>query len=197
MKKIIAAALAAMTLASLGNTVFADYEPNVDYMSLMIEAAMEGNIERGTQAQNFRNQKIEDEGLEYAKVSFEDLYLIAKVIQAEAGSAWLSDEWKMAVGEVVLNRVASPEFPDTVREVVEAPGQYYGSGSSFFNNLKPSLECVLCAKRLLEGERVLNEPAVVFQSNSVQGGGIYWHLYDAYLGSTYFCYSSNMHLYED
>lgn len=36
-----------------------------------------------------------------------DLMLLAKVIYAEAGSDFLSDEWKMCVGEVVLNRVAS------------------------------------------------------------------------------------------
>ena len=57
-------------------------------------------------------------------IAYDDLVLLAQVIHTEAGSAWLPDEWRLAVGEVVLNRVASPEFPDTLEEVVFQPGQY-------------------------------------------------------------------------
>ena len=75
----------------------------------------------------------------------------------------------MSVGEVVLNRVAHSDFPGTIREVVYQPGQYYGAQSRYFENLRPDGRCV-GLKRLLEGERVLNDPAVVFQANFKQGG---------------------------
>lgn len=196
MKRIVTMATAFLFVFSLGITAMADYDTNTDYMAVMIESATQGDVEKGTQAQACRDEKIAEEELEFVEVSFEDLYLIAKIIHSEAGSEWLSDEWKMAVGEVIINRVASPEFPDTVREVVEAPGQYYGSGSSYFSNLKPSERCVIIAQRLLDGERFLNEPSVVFQSNGVQGSGVYLHLKDDVLGSTYFCYSNHMDLYQ-
>ena len=51
-------------------------------------------------------------------------YSSASSSSTEAGSAWLSMEWKMAVGEVLLNRVASPEFPDTLAGCAFQPGQY-------------------------------------------------------------------------
>lgn len=123
-----------------------------------------------------------------------DLMLLAKVIYAEAGSEFLSDEWKMCVGEVVLNRVASPEFPNTIPDVVYQPGQYYGAQSGYIASLIPSERCIEIAKRLLDGERIM-EPSVVFQANFKQGSGVYKALYDNNLGWTYFCYSTNMSLY--
>ena len=57
------------------------------------------------------------------------------------------------------------------------------------------LPCVEAAARLLSGERVLNEPSVVFQSGGVQGSGVYLELYSSYYGYTYLCYSSYPELY--
>jgi hypothetical protein len=123
-----------------------------------------------------------------------DLMLLAKVIYAEAGSDFLSDEWKMCVGEVVLNRVASPEFPNTITDVVYQPGQYHGARSGYIASLTPSERCIEIARRLLDGERIM-EPSVVFQANFKQGSGVYKALYDSHLGWTYLCYSTNMSLY--
>ena len=48
-----------------------------------------------------------------------DLYLLAKCIHAEArGESYVG---KVAVGAVVLNRVASPDFPDTIYGVIYQP----------------------------------------------------------------------------
>jgi N-acetylmuramoyl-L-alanine amidase len=49
----------------------------------------------------------------------EDIYLLAKVIHAEArGEPYIG---QVAVGAVVLNRVKSDKFPDTIREVIYQP----------------------------------------------------------------------------
>ena len=101
----------------------------------------------------------------------------------------------MMVGEVVLNRVASVEFPDTVLEVIHQKGQY--SGASGLKYLTPYESCVEAASRLLNGERLINDPSVVFQSNHRQGSGTYLELYDGYLGYTYLCYSNHPEYYEN
>ena len=173
----------------------AAYDVNVDYAGLMVDAAVTGDYDAGVASQQSRDEKIAALGLTEKACTFEDLMLISKIIYAEAGSEWLSDEWKMCVGEVVLNRVASPEFPNTIKEVLEQPGQYYGANSRYFNSLMPSERCVVSAMRLLNGERLL-EPSVVFQANFTQGGGAHKAVYDKYLGWTYFCYSSNTRLYQ-
>ena len=173
-----------------------NFDPLVDYSNMMIAAAIVGDYQSGYAAQDARNEKIAELGLTYPAISFDDFMLIAKIIWAEAGSEWLSDEWKMCVGEVVLNRVASPEFPNTVAEVLAQPGQYYGANSRYFNNIIPTERCAVAAMRLLNGERVINDPSVVFQANFRQGGGVHTACYDKHLGWTYFCYSRNVSLYD-
>lgn len=51
-----------------------------------------------------------------------DLRILAKVVRNEAG--YCSDRHQQLVAQVVLNRVASPLFPDNVTDVVNAPMQY-------------------------------------------------------------------------
>ncbi len=197
MKKLILLITAVLAAMALGATAFADYDPEADYLAAMITAAQNGDMEAGYAAETARREKIEQLGTDDADISFEDLYLLSKIIYAEAGSEWLSDEWKMCVGEVVLNRVASSEFPDTIPDVLFQSGQYYSRSSTYFANLKPSERCVYIALDLLMGERYMNDNSVVFQANFKQGSGVCEHFYDRYLGSTYFCYSSRPWLYED
>ena len=188
--------IAIIMFMALGTNAYAAYEPETNYSEIMVQAAMIGDYEMGNAAEISRNEKIDELGLEYAKYSFSDLMLVSKIIQAEAGSEWLSDDWKMCVGEVVINRVASPEFPNTIAEVIAQPGQYYGANSGYFNRLLPSFRSVMAAVRLMNGERLM-EPSVVFQANFKQGSGTCTAFYDNYLGWTYFCYSNKTDLYTD
>ncbi len=166
-----------------------------EYLEEMVCAVVEADDLRGEEAAAARNETLELLGRGEEAFAYEDLLLLGRILYAEAGSVWLSDEWKMCVGEVVLNRVASPEFPDTIREVLEQPGQYYGKNCRYFDTLQPSELCVRLALRLLLGERVMDEPSVVFQANFRQGGGVFAEYRDAALGSTYFCYSIHPELY--
>lgn len=52
----------------------------------------------------------------------EDFYWLARVISAEAKGEPLLGQ--VAVGAVVLNRVKSELFPDTIKEVIFQPGQF-------------------------------------------------------------------------
>lgn len=197
MKKAFTMLCLAGFILALSVGAFAqDFDVDTDYMSLMLDAAVCGDWETGTNAQFSRDAKIDALESGHVKVTFEDLYLTAKIIYVEAGSAWIPEEWKLSVGEVVLNRVASSEFPNTVSEVVYQSGQYYGSGSGYFAAINPDAQCAQLALRLLEGERVLGDPSVVFQSNFRQGSGVFVSYYDEALGWTYFCVSNRPHLYE-
>ena len=51
-----------------------------------------------------------------------ELELLAAVVEAEAGNQDMTG--KRLVVDVVLNRVGSPLFPDTITEVLEQPGQF-------------------------------------------------------------------------
>lgn len=167
-----------------------------DYMALMVESCLNGDVESGRRAESDRNAKIAALGLDVPEIGFDDLYELSKIITNEAGSYWLPMDWKMMVGEVVLNRVASVEFPNTIAEVVHQRGQYSGANSKRFEELVPFADCVEAARRLLSGERPINDPSVVFQSNYRQGSGTCLRLYDSHLGYTYLCYSNYPELYQ-
>ena len=176
-----------------GSTVTLELDMAAYYLEEMGKAAVAGDTQAGREAEHYRNEIIDQNGSGEVKISFDDLYLLAKLICAEAGSDWLSDDFRLCVGEVVLNRVESPEFPDSISDVVYQKGQYASAGTAAFASLVPSQACVDAALRLMQGERKM-APSVVFQSDHEQGE-IFSMYTDRRLGTTFFCVSPNQELY--
>ena len=176
-----------------GSTVTLELDMAAYYLEEMGRAAVAGDTQAGREAEQYRNEIIDQNGSGEAKISFDDLYLLAKLICAEAGSDWLSDDFRLCVGEGVLNRVDSPEFPDSISDVVYQKGQYASAGTAAFASLVPSQACVDVALRLMQGERKM-APSVVFQSDHEQGE-IFSMYTDRRLGTTFFCVSPNQELY--
>ena len=166
-----------------------------DYMQTMIDACTTNDVAAGTTAQKARNEKIDQLGLSHKKISFEDLYLTSKIVQSEAGSNWISDEHQRLVASVLINRMNSSEFPNTIYDVVYQRGQYTGVNSQRFAAMEPSQRATKNALYILEHGSIA-PASVVFQSNFRQGSSVYLHIYDETLGvSTYFCHSSHPSLY--
>ena len=119
----------------------------------------------------------------------EDVYLLAKVMQTEAGINW--PDWAtMLVGEVVLNRVESWRFPNSVRDVVyqSNPVQYEPVHTPGWEDIEPEPEYIDLAWRLVNGERPLGDKEVVFQALFPQGTETVVTFYDKALDTrTYFC----------
>lgn len=119
----------------------------------------------------------------------EDLMLIAKVIAAEAGSNNVSDRCNELVGAVIVNRVNHESFPNTVEEVVYAPGQY--ATVSQLDSIVPDERDIENARRALEGE--IDCPSdIVWQANFPQCAwgtsvDIYEKIETPY-GTMYFCH---------
>lgn len=66
-------------------------------------------------------------------ISESDFILLCNVVAHEAGSYWIGSYEKAYVAEVVMNRVYSPLYPNTVYGVLTQPYQF--SGSSAYVNL--------------------------------------------------------------
>ncbi|QIA27858.1 cell wall hydrolase [Thermaerobacter sp. PB12/4term] len=56
------------------------------------------------------------------EIQLDELELLARMVEIEAGNE--PYEGKVAVAAVILNRVRSPRFPDSVRAVIFQPGQF-------------------------------------------------------------------------
>lgn len=114
----------------------------------------------------------------------DDLYELSHIINAEAGDAACSDELRIAVGSVVLNRVASDLFPDSIYAVIHQEGQYRPTWDGGFLK-EPSEASVEVAKMLLEeGSQLPGD--CLYQANFVQGSAVYEQFNTIY-GPTYIC----------
>jgi len=111
----------------------------------------------------------------------EDVMILAQIINTECGASYLSDELSFYVGSVVLNRVKSDRFPNTIKEVAYQPGQYSPVGSARWYT-EPNERSYEIATELLEQGSVL-PLEVVWQANFTQGKGVYIHQ-----EGMYFCY---------
>lgn len=119
----------------------------------------------------------------------DDVDLLARLLTCEMGCSWIADEQQLYVGSVVLNRVASDLFPDTLQEVIYQPGQYAPAISGWIETVQPDERTIGNARWLLENGSVLPEN-VLYQSTVVQGP-VYDCYYDSTLGTTtYYCYQS-------
>ncbi len=95
----------------------------------------------------------------------DELYWLSRIIYCEAGNQLL--EGKIAVGNVVLNRVADASFPDSIYDVIFQRGQFCPAGNGAIY-CTPNEESVLAAKLALEGVNTVGN-ALFFQNTAITG----------------------------
>lgn len=89
-----------------------------------------------------------------APYTSDELYWLSKIVSAE--SAGEPSEGKVAVANVILNRVKSPEFPNTIYGVIfdrKYGVQFTPTADGAIYNA-PTTESIIAAKRALLGEDV-------------------------------------------
>lgn len=116
----------------------------------------------------------------------DDLFYLAAAVCREAGGE--SEEIQLLVANVIMNRVNSSLYPNTIYEVLTQYKQYgtmwkYGISFPDWADEKVKEQCYSVAQRILEGERYCPEN-VLFQAEFKQGSGVYKQFGDDY----YFCY---------
>ncbi|HOO11775.1 MAG TPA: cell wall hydrolase [Bacillota bacterium] len=89
------------------------------------------------------------------KTGERDLYLLAKIIECEA--RYEPYEGKVAVGAVVLNRVMSDRFPNTIEGVIFQPGQFQPVTDGGWNSKEPSEQSYRAAMEALGGAKPVGQ----------------------------------------
>lgn len=134
---------------------------------------------------------VMEEVVETPSYTEEELEILAIIIYQEAGGDACSDDTRMKVGNVFLNRVDSSLFPDTFEEVALQDWQYgtlsqtglkWPDRASYDGEQHAVERAYDIAKRCLEEDRILPSN-VVFQAEFEQGDGTY-----CYQDGFYFCY---------
>jgi N-acetylmuramoyl-L-alanine amidase len=81
--------------------------------------------------------------------SSESLFWLSRLIYAESSGEPLKG--MIAVGNVVMNRVASPIFPNSIQGVLAQKNQFSTYKNGNLANRTPSEACVIAAKLVLDG----------------------------------------------
>ena len=99
----------------------------------------------------------------------DEVDLLARLVYLEARGE--CEAGQQAVAEVVLNRVLSDQFPDTVEDVIFQPGQFAPASLLDSTEAEPAqIEAVYAA---LSGENPILEPDVVYFSTAPQNDRVF------------------------
>lgn len=97
------------------------------------------------------------------QISYEDAQRLMKIAYAEAGNQGI--EGQLRVMQVVWNRVQSPEFPDSIEEVISQPGQFQTYKNGMYEDAEPTAETHQ-ALALFESNRDHDNRIIAFETSS-------------------------------
>lgn len=124
------------------------------------------------------------------EVDFDDLYLLARLVESEAGNE--SYETKMMVASVVMNRVADSRFPNSIREVIYQKGQFEVTvrevNGVLMIDREPSLDSLRVANDILNKGSILPSNVLVFYQKGVDEGWVTSRTTHLISGNTVFAY---------
>ena len=103
----------------------------------------------------------------FADYTESDYNVLLRIVQAEAGGCDMKG--KILVANVILNRVGSDEFPDTITDVVYEKRQFSPVSNGSINRCKVEQETVEAVDRALAGEDY-SEGALFFMNRRASSG---------------------------
>lgn len=112
---------------------------------------------------------IETMSDEELAIAYRINYNFARLVMAEAEGE--SFEGKMMVALVIMNRVASPKFPNDIESVIFQSGQFTCIIDGRFYSVEPNEDCFLAIQQVVEG---WNDGSNALYFSASSGG---WHDY--------------------
>lgn len=97
----------------------------------------------------------------------EEFDMLCYVLQGEVGNC--SEQSKIAVANVIINRVKTGRFGSSISDVLTAPNQFTAINGYYSGRNKPTQNTIDCAKRALNGEDNSNG-AVYYYAPQYCGG---------------------------
>ena len=143
---------------------------------LAAEAQAKAAEEAARLAAEAQQAALAAQAAQTAAISAEELKLLANIIYCEAGSE--SYVGKVAVGNVIMNRVKSASQPNTITEVVYAKGQFSpvrnGSLQRALSSDKADAACYQAAIEALAGAQPVGGK-LFFRRNNGRSGQVIGH----------------------
>lgn len=133
-----------------------------DCMQFVVDKPVSGTAES-------EQQENEDQVARSWSLDEEDAYLLAKIAMAEAEGERV--EGKALVMLVVLNRVESDSFPDSISEVIFQKGQFSPVSNGRYDMIEPDQECYDALDMILFDGWDESQSALYFENGSASN----WH----------------------
>ena len=157
----------------------AEAQPKAAEEAARLEAAAQAKAaaeEAARIAAEAQQAALAAQAAQTAAISAEELKLLANIIYCEAGSE--SYVGKVAVGNVIMNRVKSASQPNTITEVVYAKGQFSpvrnGSLQRALSSDKADAACYQAAIEALAGAQPVGGK-LFFRRNNGRSGQVIGH----------------------
>jgi len=135
------------------------------------EAAKKAEEEKKA-AEEAARKAEEEKAVNAMSVSQDDYQVMLRIVQAEAGVC--DDKGKILVANVILNRVKSGKFPDTVRGVVYSPSQFSPVSNGRINTVKVTDDTTQCVDRALSGEDYSDGALYFMNRRGSKSGAVRW-----------------------
>ena len=104
--------------------------------------------------------------------SDEDYNTLLRIVQAEAGVC--DEKGKILVANVIINRVRSPRFPNTIRGVVYQANQFSPVSNGSINRVRVTQETIDCVDRALAGEDYSQGALFFMNRGRSRSGAVGW-----------------------
>ena len=108
----------------------------------------------------------------FADYTESDYNVLLRIVQAEAGGCDMKG--KILVANVILNRVESDEFPDTITDVVYEKRQFSPVSNGSINRCKVEQETVEAVDRALAGEDYSEGALFFINRRASSGSNVRW-----------------------
>lgn len=92
-----------------------------------------------------------------------EITLLEKIVEAEAGAEPYN--CKVAVVNVIFNRIKSKKFPDNITSVIYQPYQFETATDSVLNNIKVSADSKRAVKEAIAGKQIIKDNVLYFWAN--------------------------------
>ncbi|WP_449540329.1 cell wall hydrolase [Ferdinandcohnia sp. Marseille-Q9671] len=153
-----------LNLIVVGQNIYTDVDDNAPKL---FQGMNISKVEPVTQQVVKKEEKVVTE-VKSASTTYnfsaEELDLLARIVRAEAQTEPF--EGKVAVAAVVLNRVESPKFPDSIREVIYQRGQFQPVSNGQINRAADE-ESIKAVRAAISGQRNIVQGALFFYNPTI------------------------------
>ncbi len=129
-----------------------DFNPRIEDKYLEVPVVI---LPLGVRMQPAISNPKPDASRSNAGLSDRELYLFAKMIECEA--RYEPYEGKVAVGAVILNRVKSSRFPNSIEKVIFQKGQFQPMTDGGWESKEPSGLAFKAAREALQGVKPVGD----------------------------------------